>query len=380
MIYIAMLLLAVIMLLERVNSRGVSSPAYILSLLWLAVLFCCLIFTNETSLSDSTILWVMAGVFSFFAGGITSSIFNFVKLPNYDVSAIKIEYLLPIYAAMFFLIARMFFSGAEVDSNWYKGIRIIINYGEPDIFFKAYGYLYYLLYPCLYLAAVARYSDMSNKKKKKSYHYQMLLCLIYAIMSTAKIKLLLIMIPIFFIRSYYIPLSKKTLLWAFVLFFSSFFMSLIALSKFSSGESISSGIISSIGNYSFANLIALDSLQGDIFSDNDCASTSGASCELLPFTNIEGYRTNIYTIIYDFISGPIFIYMAIQFLIGYFHSGLNHMARRSKNPAAVAISAIMFYPLIFQMINNSYTSSKYLLYIITIFYFFYILKRKAIRK
>ncbi|EOT6688890.1 O133 family O-antigen polymerase [Escherichia coli] len=383
MAYLFISLLFVLLFAEIKITQRKFSPTIVLITLWIGVLIVTQIYSSALwQLSVETMWWVFGGVFAFFIGGFWGKLFFKIygfKNISLQSNGNTLLFAIPFYILMFFFYYFMVRAGANEDQNWYVGIRKIINYGEPDLFFIMFGYIYYLIYPMLYLEAARYYSSKSfNKKDKYNYHMQLIMCILYAVMSTAKLKLLLVIVPVFFIRSYFKPTSTKLIIVVGTMFLGVFFLSLILLNKIAGDIGVFKIIITSIGNYTFFNLYAFDSLHFKEFLKIKCIDNSN-SCSLLPFFEYGDFRTNIYTIMYSFIEYGFFSYSLFLFMVGFIHNAADQIAKKTSNIYAIILSSVLYVPLVFQIMYNQYTASKYLIYILMFSYVVYFTNVRRLR-
>lgn len=378
MTYAYITLLFCMLLFElRLSSRKFS-PTVVMISLWMVILIICDYFSDELwELSNEALSWITLGCVAFFFGGIFGKAITPARFRFTPVGRMPTLIVMPVYLIMFALFYLMMQAGATEDDNWYVGIRRIINYGEPDWSFSAFGYIYYLIYPVLYLSAVRYYSLQNSKKDRNIFWFHFFMCLLYALMSTAKLKLLLVVVPVFFIRSYYRPTSTKLLIIAGGLFLSALFGSLLLLNKLSGNDGITNTIITTLGNYTFFNVFALDKLDFKPIIQGICNGSENA-CAIMPFYDYGDFSTNIYTIMYSFVEYGLYAYIAFQFFIGLIHNSIDKIARTSNNAFAVVFSAVLYVPLVFQIMDNQYTASKYMLYIMTLSYILYFIKSRDI--
>ncbi|POP47699.1 hypothetical protein CHU32_00710 [Superficieibacter electus] len=378
MIYLAIAFLIALAIGEKLISNGKGSPTFVTLILWATVLFLASFYeTYFYTISNLTLLWICSGCFSFFVGGLFSKIFVDFKVPSTQVRPVRQLFVIPIYIITAFLAINMIKEGLAVNSNFYIGLRIIINYGDPDAFFIAFGYMYYLIYPVFFISAAAYYNDSLNKEAKRRFIFNFLFSIAYAIMATAKVKLLIIFITWICIRAYYKKNSTRLIIFSCLGFMAVFFLSLLALNKLSEGNGIIEVILSNIGNYTIANLYALDSLNFTTISSSYCIN-EGLDCIIMPFYDIGYFHTNVYTIIYDFFDVGYIAYILTMFVIGFLHNGLHKIAKRRKNSLIIIFSSILYFPLVYQIINNQYTSSKYLVYLFGITYLFHFFRKRKV--
>lgn len=378
MTYAYITLLFCMLLFELRISGRKFSPSVVMISLWMVILVICDYFSDELwELSNETLSWITLGCVAFFFGGVFGKAITPARFNFNPVGRMPTLIVMPVYIIMFALFYLMMKAGALEDDNWYVGIRRIINYGEPDWSFSAFGYIYYLIYPVLYLSAVRYYSLQNSKKDRNIFWFHFFMCLLYALMSTAKLKLLLVVVPVFFIRSYYRPTSTKLLIIAGGLFLSALFGSLLLLNKLSGNDGISNIIITTLGNYTFFNVFALDKLDFKPIMQGICTGSENA-CAIMPFYDYGDFSTNIYTIMYSFVEYGLYAYIAFQFFIGLIHNAIDKVARTSNNVFAVVFSAVLYVPLVFQIMDNQYTASKYMLYIMTLSYILYFIKSRNI--
>ncbi len=378
MIYIVILITGMLALIEFLLSCRRITPTLTMLCIWAGSLFICSFFQDEVgAISWETLLWISLANFMFFTGGIAGRIIviNKTLRSNVDIDIISIKYLLPVYIITLLLMFQMYLSGSEINNNWYIGMRMIINYGEPNVFFKIFGYMYYILYPALYVSAAIYYLK-PTPSGAKSFWSNMVFCMVYAAFSTAKIKLLLVIIPVFFIRTHFRPSSTKLIAALAFMVLSAMYLSLLMLNKISGDGNFSELLITNLGNYTFANIFSFDSLQLSSFKDAVC--TDGPGCQLLPFFEGGPFRTNAYTLMYWFVDYGLFVFCVFCFFIGFIHNSVHSLANKSKNIYFVICSSVLYFPLIFQIMDDQYASSKYLLYIAIITYAIYFYKRSNI--
>ncbi|EMC9752141.1 oligosaccharide repeat unit polymerase [Enterobacter cloacae] len=378
MTYAYITLLFCMLLFELRLSGRKFSPTVVMISLWMVILVICDYFSDELwELSNETLSWITLGCVAFFFGGVFGKAITTARFRFNPIGRMPTLIVMPVYIIMFVLFYLMMKAGALEDDSWYVGIRRIINYGEPDWSFSAFGYIYYLIYPVLYLSAVRYYSLQNSKKDRNIFWFHFFMCLLYALMSTAKLKLLLVVVPVFFIRSYYRPTSTKLLIIAGGLFLSALFGSLLLLNKLSGDDGITNIIVTTIGNYTFFNVFALDKLDFKPIIQGICTGSENA-CAIMPFYDYGDFSTNIYTIMYSFVEYGMYAYIAFQFFIGLIHNAIDKIARTSNNVFAVVFSAVLYVPLVFQIMDNQYTASKYMLYIMTLSYMLYFIKSRNI--
>ncbi|HDC4402868.1 TPA: oligosaccharide repeat unit polymerase [Enterobacter cloacae] len=361
MIYICISFLLILTLLEFCLNGKRLSPTIVMHSLWGGVLVLCAFYESSiTYISFVALFWILVGNLMFFLGGLFSKLpFNCLTA-NYEVRNINLLLVAPFYIIMILIIFHMYNEGKSISENWYMGIRLIINYGEPDEYFKVFGYLYYFIYPVLYISAVVKFKN-PNKENARVFYFHLFLSLIYAFFSTAKIKLLLMVLPVFFIRSYYKPSSTKLILAIVGLILAGMYCSLYLLNKIRGNDSFTDMLLSNIGSYTFANLFAFDSLDFKSFPSMDCNDTNG--CQLLPFYEDSYFRTNVYTVMYKFIDVGLLGYAFFMLFIGTLHNFFHQLARKTKSIYFVIFSSILYFPLFFQIMDDQYISSKYLLWL-----------------
>ncbi|EJE7027490.1 oligosaccharide repeat unit polymerase [Escherichia coli] len=361
MIYVVIFVLCAIAALEFFLAGRKISPSLVMHTIWAAALAACSFFEDSVGeISGETLLWIIMGNIFFFFGGIIVRIIFSRGAVGYDLPKISLKFLMPVYIITGFLMFQMYLAGASEADNWYVGMRTIINYGEPDIFFKIFGYMYYILYPALYISA-ASYYRYPTKSGAKSFWYLLFFCIIYAAFSTAKIKLLLIIIPVFFIRTYFRPSSTKLIAMLGVIVLGAMYISLLLLNKISGDGNFTEMLVTNIGNYTFSNIFSFDSLNFTPIHMGECNDDSG--CKLLPFYEGGDFRTNVYTIMYWFLDYGLAAFSLFCMFIGIIHNGAHSVARISKNIIFVICSSVLYFPLIFQIMDDQYTSSKYLLWL-----------------
>ncbi|MEH3399128.1 oligosaccharide repeat unit polymerase [Enterobacter cloacae] len=378
MTYAYIFVLFGLLMFELKISHRKFSPTVVMISLWMVILIVCDFFSEELwELSSDTMAWITLGCVAFFFGGVFGKAIAPARFVFTPVKRMPFLMVMPIYGVMIALFYLMVQSGAAEDDNWYVGIRKIINYGEPEWSFSAFGYIYYIIYPVFYLSAVRFYSSPNNKKDRNIFWFHFVMCLTCALMSTAKLKLFLVVIPVFFIRSYYRPTSTKLLVVIVALFSSSLFGSLLLLNKLSGNDGITDMIVTTIGNYTFFNVFAIDKLNFMPILQGKCIGSENA-CSIMPFFDYGNFSTNIYTIMYSFVEYGMAAYIAFQFFIGMIHNAIDRVARTSHNVFAVVFSAVLYVPLVFQIMDNQYTASKYMLYIMTLSYFIYFMKSRNV--
>ncbi|MEP9340508.1 oligosaccharide repeat unit polymerase [Enterobacter kobei] len=361
MIYAVIFALATLAALELFLSGRKISPSLVMLSIWTVSLAACSFYEDDVSvISGETLLWISIGNICFFFGGIIGRIIFNRGARDYNLTPVSLFFLAPVYALTCFLMYQMYLSGSQEASNWYVGIRTIINYGDPNIFFKIFGYMYFILYPCLYVAAASYYKNPS-KSGAKAFWSLLFFCVVYAAFSTAKIKILLIIIPVFFIRTYFRPSSTKLIALLGMIVLGAMYLSLFLLNKISGDGNFTDLLLTNIGNYTFSNIFSFDSLNFTPIGMGECNDASG--CQLLPFYEGGDFRTNVYTIMYWFIDYGLAAFSLFCLLIGVIHNGAHSVARISKNIVFVICSSVLYFPLIFQIMDDQYTSSKYLLWL-----------------
>ncbi|MFM5177107.1 oligosaccharide repeat unit polymerase [Aeromonas caviae] len=376
MLYLHIFLLLFLLISELIVSNVKFTPTTVMLSIWLIIVGVCGFYEEYFwELSDRTLSWISFGCFAFFFGGILGKLIARVKIDDVYVEAIPKIIYMPAYFIMFALFYFMTLSGAKEDDNWYIGIRKIINYGEPDWSFTGFGYLYYIIFPILYISAVKYHSGNMSKSDRRMYALHFTMCVIYSLMSTAKLKLLLAVVPVFFIRNYFKKVGINRLI--MILFFSIavFFLSLFLLDKLSAGDDIIDTFIFSVGNYTFFNVFAIDYLDFKPMLIGSCTEND-KSCSIMPFFEFRNYKTNIYTVMYSFSEYGLTSYILFQFLIGLVHNTVDKIARRTKNSLAIVFSSVLYVPLVFQIMDNQYTASKYMLYIMGVSYIIYFIKSR----
>lgn len=361
MIYVVIFVLAALALFEFFLSGKKISPSLVMLCIWAVSLTACSFYENDVGdISGETLLWILLGNAAFFVGGFLGRIIFRNNARNYDSGQVPLSFLLPIYAISAVLMYQMYLSGLSEASNWYVGMRTIINYGEPNIYFKLFGYVYYILYPALYISAASYYRN-PTKRGARSFWSLLFFCMLYAAFSTAKIKILLVIIPVFFIRSYFRASSTKLIIFLGLIILSAMYLSLLLLNKINGDGNFTDLLLTNIGNYTFANIFSFDSLNFNTLPDLECYDASG--CQLLPFYEGGPFRTNVYTLMYWFIDYGVIGFSAFCMFIGMIHNGVHNVARLTKNTMFVICSSVLYFPLIFQIMDDQYTSSKYLLWI-----------------
>lgn len=361
MIYAVIFVLAMLAAVEFLLSGRKISPSLVMILIWTVSLSACSFYEDDAGMvSGETLLWILLGNICFFFGGIFGRIIFSKGAIGYDLTPVSLKYLIPVYALTSFLMFQMYLAGADEAPNWYVGMRLIINYGDPDVYFKIFGYMYYILYPCLYVTAASYYKN-PTKSGAKAFWSLLFFCVIYAGFSTAKIKILLIIIPVFFIRTYFRPSSTKLIAVLGTIVLGAMYLSLYLLNKISGDGNLTDLLLTNIGNYTFSNIFSFDSLNFMPLSPGECGDAAG--CQLLPFYEGGPFRTNVYTIMYWFIDYGLAAFSLFCLLIGVIHNGAHSVARISKNIVFVICSSVLYFPLIFQIMDDQYTSSKYLLWL-----------------
>ncbi|POP43375.1 hypothetical protein CHU32_09860 [Superficieibacter electus] len=370
MIYITIVFLMLILFVEIILTKRKLSPTIIITSIWLVNIVVCSFFESYLGdISDQTLFWIMIGCSLFFLGGMLGKILSNRSTRDINVNSIGIKKALPLYLLMFYAMFHMYSVGLSQSSNWYIGIRAIINYGSPDFIFRIFGYLYYIIYPIVFISAIAYYLNPS-KESKKRFATHFALAVMYSIFTTAKIKILLVVLPVLFIRTYYKPTSVKLVIIVFTTFMIAMFASLFALDKLSESNTFTNSITAAIGNYTFANIFSFDSLQFKSY-DNYWCSTDQSLCSPLPFYVKYIFKTNVYTIMYHFIDYGIIAYAVFNFFIGLIHNAVHQLARNSLNKMCIIISSVLYFPLIFQIMDDQYASSKYILWIVFFSYLLY---------
>lgn len=379
MIYIVIFFILLLWLAERSINNGKLSPTSVMCSIWGVTLLLASFYEDVFfPISSDTLMWILTGIASFFVGGLISNPLSFIKIKSSDVYPIGILITSPLYILVLFFSYKMVLEGFMENENFYVGIRSIINYGEPSWFFIAFGYLYYLIYPVFFVSCVSHYLNPESKRRKSLFYYHGLIALFYAVMATAKVKLLMLFITWIIIRSYYKKTSTKVLLISGLIFMAMFFLSLFALNKVTGGDSVIESAISSVGNYSIANIYAFDSLNFNTIPDTLCIN-SGEGCVIMPFYDIGDFHTNVYTFLYDYIEYGLFAFAIVMLLIGFVHNLIHKISKRDRNPFLVIISSLLFFPLVYQIINDQYTSSKYLVYLFAITFLLYFIKRRPMQ-
>lgn len=365
MIYICILILLCVVIVELIGCKRTLTPTIAMVSIWLLTLILCAFYEHEFwSLSNDILFWITFGCVTFFIGGILGRMFSKRQVSIVVISRAPRSSIVPVYFLMFFVFYFMVRSGGEVSSNWYVGIRTIINYGKQDWFFNIFGYIYYVIYPALYVSAIKFYASNDNRNgfDRNTYLLHLFMCMMYAFMSTAKLKLLLVVVPVLIIRNYYKPISIRSVFFIFLGFLSVFLTSLILLNKMPSNDDFFKSIFVVIANYTFFNVFALSYIDINRIVIDSCVDTSNV-CSFLPFFYSGDYKTNIYTIMYSFAEYGFGCYFLFQFAIGFFHNYMDKVAKISHNPFALLFSAVLYVPLVFQVMDNQYTASKYIVYI-----------------
>lgn len=379
MIYIVIFFILLLWLAERSINNGRLSPTSVMCSIWGITLLLASFYEEAFfPISSDTLMWILTGIACFFVGGLISNPLSFIQIKSFDVYPVGALITSPLYVMVVFFSYKMAAEGLMENENFYVGIRSIINYGEPSWYFIAFGYLYYLIYPVFFISCVSHYLNPESKRRKSLFYYHGLIALFYAVMATAKVKLLMLFITWIIIRSYYKKTSTKVLLISGLIFMAMFFLSLFALNKVTGGDSVIESAISSVGNYSIANIYAFDSLNFNTISDTLCIN-SGEGCVIMPFYDIGDFHTNVYTFLYDYIESGLFVFAIVMFLIGFVHNLIHKISKRDRNPFLVIISSLLFFPLVYQIINDQYTSSKYLVYLFVITFLLYFIKRRPMQ-
>ncbi|WP_199556793.1 hypothetical protein [Enterobacter kobei] len=140
MTYAYITLLFCMLLFElRLSSRKFS-PTVVMISLWMVILIICDYFSDELwELSNEALSWITLGCVAFFFGGIFGKAITPARFRFTPVGRMPTLIVMPVYLIMFALFYLMMQAGATEDDNWYVGIRRIINYGEPDWSFSAFG-------------------------------------------------------------------------------------------------------------------------------------------------------------------------------------------------------------------------------------------------
>jgi oligosaccharide repeat unit polymerase len=364
MIYLSICFLLALALLELYLCSRRLSPTAIMHLIWIFVLALCSFYESSIDhLSVGVLLWILVANFMFFLGGLFSKLPFSISHADYNLKNVNPLFIAPVYIAMLVIIVHMYGEGKNTSENWYVGIRLIINYGEQDGYFKIFGYLYYIIYPVLYISAVVRYKK-PTKKNTKIFYMHLVLSLVYAFFSTAKIKFLLMVLPVYFIRTYFRPSSTKLIAAIISFVLIGMYVSLLLLNKLRGDDGFTDMLINNIGSYTFANLFAFDSLDFKSFPSLECNDLNG--CQLLPFYEDAYFRTNVYTVMYKFLDYGLPVFAFFMFFIGLVHNFLHQMAKNTKNIFYVIFSSILYFPLIFQIMDDQYISSKYLMWLFTL--------------
>ncbi|HGX6837291.1 TPA: O-antigen polymerase, partial [Shigella boydii] len=193
----------------------------------------------------------------------------------------------------------------------------------------------------------------------RTFYFVFFTSLFYALLSTAKIKVLLLIIPIVFLRLFFSKISLKYLLVTVsgIIFF--FYLSMLFLNKIDDSSGAFEALKYGLMNYSLANIFALDSvLQGKAVVI-DC--NGDATCGLANFISYKEYKTNVFTIFYSLTKYSDFLYSLIFFfVIGFFHSSLYNVAKKNKKTISVVICSILYFPLLFQFFDQLYMLMFYI--------------------
>ncbi|MFB2017651.1 O-antigen polymerase [Shigella flexneri] len=376
-IFIAIIMLMYSGLLLSIN-KDIKSPSAILFFIWGGLLF---LSGVNGDITNYTLCIILFSCLSFSVGALLAKPYApiFEHVFSYNINNTKalvlitniISFVIFIYTLIVFLY---YYKGGFTES--YINLRTEINYGDKSGLIKIYGYIYYLLYPLVY---VWSFLYFKNKYKKieggerarlpynnRTFYFVFFTSLFYALLSTAKIKVLLLIIPIVFLRLFFSKISLKHLLITVsgIIFF--FYLSMLFLNKIDDSSGAFEALKNGLMNYSLANIFALDSvLQGKAVVI-DC--NGDATCGLANFISYKEYKTNVFTIFYSLTKYSDFLYSLIFFfVIGFFHSSLYNVAKKNKKTISVVICSILYFPLLFQFFDQLYMLMFYIYAIVMLY-------------
>lgn len=362
----------VFILIDVCLNRGFTGPTTILLSMW-AIILTISMFIDVNPLSINTTQIVFTSCIAFAIGGgighltaqnIGTLCCGYIKR-KYSIEVLSI--LLGVFCCIFLFIfvSSEFSSGV---SDFFIQVRTKINYGEKNILLVIYGYLYFFLYPIVYLWAYWFYSFSGDKTRlgykstRRKFFFFIIIALIYAVISTAKIKVFLLVVPVFFIRSYFIKTSARhvVIISMCALFF--FYFSMLTLNKLNSSYiSPIDALFHGLMNYSVINLFAFDHIISGFLHINAC--DGDALCGLNNFVYIGGYKTNVYTIFYRLIELVGWLGTCMLFFVcGFIHNLLYKISKLHKDTVSILFCSIMYFPLMFQFFDELYISSNYIIY------------------
>ncbi|EHR7934309.1 TPA: hypothetical protein RMM37_004380, partial [Escherichia coli] len=74
-----------------------------------------------------------------------------------------------------------------------------------------------------------------------------------------------------------------------------------------------------------------------------------------------------------------FSYSLFLFMVGFIHNAADQIAKKTSNIYAIILSSVLYVPLVFQIMDNQYTASKYLIYILMFSYVVYFTNVRRLR-
>lgn len=354
--------------------------------IWGCMLLCAMLFGNSLGeISLLTFLLIFCGGVAFFVGGFFSylcpkGLFGL----DISLSGSIINGWVVICSAFFVLLfcAILINNGLLANTgNVLLSLRLNVNYEKKDVYTIIYGYMYYILYPLIYLSAYSYYNqlkngDDNNKAHKVRFYFIFMVGIVYAIISTAKVKLFLLLIPLFFIRSQFVKMKFLVVLALLIITLLFFYTSMAVLNKLSEGDTFVDTLFNSLINYTVMNVFGLDKVLSNNLVLYDCQGD--VACGLDNFAFIDAYKTNVFTIYQSVFSSVGFIgAIILQFFIGFFHNYLFSLSRNGSS-FSVIMCSILYHPLIFQFFDNLYTSSFYLAYLVVVLAVFHIIGRTSV--
>lgn len=367
--------LILIKLVSRLYGNALFFISPIILYIWIGVLLLVFISQQETgALSSDVELIILGGCFSFILGEvlffllakhISFELFNFFKLTDVRVNAVFTSIFLTLIIIIFTFVIK---EGADAGQlNWYIGVRYIINYTEFDIWFRLFGYVYLFLYPLAYLAyfkiAKSRLAGISNGNLMQ--YTVLLISFVYAVLSTAKVKMFLLIFPLISINAFMHGVSYKKYLSIMAGLILLFSLSIIVLDKADNNQGFVSGLYINIYNYTAANVQAFNSIYMNEFSPTKCNVVDSNACLINDFFSVGKFQTNVYSFYYDYFErGYLFFSFLIQFLSGFILSLTAFIARKNNDIFSMVVFGVVLFPSVFQFTQSFYDFN--ILYLIII--------------
>lgn len=167
-IFIAIIMLMYSGLLLSIN-KDIKSPSAILFFIWGALLF---LSGVNGDITNYTLCIILFSCLSFSVGALLAKPYApiFEHVFSYNINNTKalvlitniISFIILIYTLIVFLY---YYKGGFTES--YINLRTEINYGDKSGLIKIYGYIYYLLYPLVYVWSFLYFKNKYKRLKEE---------------------------------------------------------------------------------------------------------------------------------------------------------------------------------------------------------------------